>query len=328
MNKCVGCGVELQSDDKNKIGYAENSYQTLCERCFRIKHYNEYQSIDEEVIDFDEILNSINKTNDLVVLVIDVLNMGSNLNIIKEHLNNDTIIVLNKRDVLPKSISDEKLLDYINYLDIPYIDKIVISAKSNYNMDNLYQMINTYKKSKNVYIVGLTNAGKSTIVNRLIDNYSDSKLEVTTSMLPSTTIYNIEVNLNKDLTIIDTPGIIDEHSMINQVDYETMKDINPKKPIKPYSHQAKPNQYLVVENLLVILTKDNCNMTLFMSNKLKITKKYFQITLPNMAVYSFNVKAGDDIVINGLGFIKITCDTVVTITTLKGVNVYLRKSLI
>ena len=103
-----------------------------------------------------------------------------------EHLNNNIILILTKRDVLPKSVKDEKLLDYFNKYN--FIDKLVISSNKNYNFDELMSKINLYKKSKNVYVVGYTNAGKSTMLNKIIYNYTDLKNTITTSILPSTTL--------------------------------------------------------------------------------------------------------------------------------------------
>ena len=49
-------------------------------------------------------------------------------------------------------------------------------------------MIKKYKTTKNVYLVGNTNAGKSTLINKIIDNYSIDKAEITISSMPSTTL--------------------------------------------------------------------------------------------------------------------------------------------
>ena len=59
MIKCKGCGVTIQFDDSNAKGYInketydrriENNQSILCERCFRLKNYNEdiKVEIDEE----------------------------------------------------------------------------------------------------------------------------------------------------------------------------------------------------------------------------------------------------------------------------------------
>ncbi|MEC2490825.1 ribosome biogenesis GTPase YqeH, partial [Bacillus cereus] len=47
--KCIGCGVEIQTENKNEVGYAPASSlekeQVICQRCFRLKHYNEIQDV-------------------------------------------------------------------------------------------------------------------------------------------------------------------------------------------------------------------------------------------------------------------------------------------
>ena len=184
MNKCKGCGTLIDNND-------------LCERCFRIKHYNDYKVESKTNNDFIPILENINKTNDLVLLVVDLFNIGD-LSLIRKYLKNDILLVLTKRDLLPKSVSLDKLYNYDYKID--FIDKIIISSNKNYNFDELLEKINRYKKTNNIYVVGYTNAGKSTMINKLIYNYSDLKTEITTSPLPSTTLNTIEIKLN-DITL-------------------------------------------------------------------------------------------------------------------------------
>ena len=34
MTKCNGCGIELQDNDINSLGYTDNLSNKLCNRCF------------------------------------------------------------------------------------------------------------------------------------------------------------------------------------------------------------------------------------------------------------------------------------------------------
>ena len=211
MNKCQGCGVLCEN--------------TLCERCFRIKHYNDYKIVSKTNTDFIPILETINKSNDLVLLVVDLFNIAD-LSLIRKYMKNDLLLVLTKRDLLPKSVSYDKLYNYDYKID--YLDKIIISSNKNYNFDELLDKINKYKKSNNVYVVGFTNAGKSTMINKLIYNYSSNKTEITTSPLPSTTLNTIEIDLG-NFTLIDTPGLLSEGDIANYVSGNELKKIIPKK---------------------------------------------------------------------------------------------------
>ena len=307
MNKCRGCGELIENDG-------------LCERCFRIKHYNDYKIVSKSNNDFIPILKNIDN-NDLVLLVVDLFNIGD-LSLIRKYLKNDILLVLTKRDLLPKSVSFDKLYNY-DY-KINYIDKIIISSSKNYNFDELLNKINKYKKSNNVYVVGYTNAGKSTMINKLIYNYSDTKTEITTSPLPSTTLNTIEIKLN-GITLIDTPGLLDEGDISNYVSGEELKKIIPKKEIKPVTYQIKGNQTIVIDKYLQIEASD-IDLTFYMSNNLEI-KRYYKNIPTNLKKHIIEVNK-NDIVIKGLCFIKTNKKSVLNIYTLDNVLVFTRDSII
>ena len=109
-----------------------------------------------------------------------------------------------------------------------------------------------HQTSKNVYVVGHTNVGKSSLINKLIKNYSVNENELTISPLPSTTLNKIEIELNENLVLIDTPGLVDRGNLVNYIDNDLLKKINPKKEIKPKTFQIKKNQCLVIDNLFRI----------------------------------------------------------------------------
>ena len=325
MNKkCIGCGSILQSKDINKEGYIKDTDNNLCERCFRIRNYNDYKTIVKSNEEFFSILDNIKLKDDLVLLVVDLFNIPKKLSMLLEHLNNNIILILTKRDVLPKSVKDEKLLDYFNKYN--FIDKLVISSNKNYNFDELMSKINLYKKSKNVYVVGYTNAGKSTMLNKIIYNYTDLNMSLTTSILPSTTLNSIEVKINDNLTLIDTPGIISNGSMYDYLEPKVIKSVIPSKEIRPITYQIKSNQYIRI-NDFVIIESDNNNITLFVSNKLNVIRLYKK-PITNLNYRVINVKSGEDIVINGLGFIKVKKDGVFKVYIYENIEVFTRKSLI
>ena len=328
MNKCIGCGALLQTQNKNEIGYIIDTEKKLCERCFRIRNYGEYKTVSKQNSDFIEILKNIDKTKDLVVLVIDIFNLNQDLDIIKKHIKNDIIIVLSKKDILPKKINDEKIINYIKKYNIKAKDYIVISSKNNYNFDKLYQLINKNKKTKDVYIIGYTNAGKSTMINKLIYNYSNTFEEITTSILPSTTLNEIRIKINDELNIIDTPGILSKTSYYDILPGKELKKIIPKKEIKPISYQIKSKQYIIIDKY-AILELEKINIILFMSNTLSIKRQYSikEETLNKMTNEIIDIK-NNDIVINGLGFIKCVGEGKIKIYTNRKISIYTREHLI
>ena len=333
MNKkCLGCGVELQDENMLLDGYTVNLENDLCQRCFRLKNYGEYQATTKTNEEYQQILEAVGKTKDLVVYVTDVLNVEQDLYDIRKFLPNKILLVLNKRDVIPKSVKDEKLIQYFKDKYDFFNDIVVVSCEKNMNIDHLLNRIKFFQVTKQVYVVGHTNAGKSSLINKLIKNYSDSKQELTISPLPSTTLNLINIEINDYLTIIDTPGLIDEGSITNYVDNELLKVITPKKEIKTKTYQLRRGQSIIIGDLVRIdyVDGEKNSFTLYISNDIK-TKRIISSrhdVLKNLAKRTYQLPFNQDIVIKGLGFIKVVNRGVVDIYLNQRVETFLRDNLI
>ena len=311
IKKCTGCGITLQTEDINKEGYTENIDNELCLRCFKLKNYGEYKAVTLNNKDYTDILNSIPK-DALVVYLTSLLNINL------EYINkfNNVILVLTKKDLLPKSVQDYKLINYISNITNNYLD-ILLNKIKKYN-----------KSNKEIYFVGMTNSGKSTLINKLIKNYTDKQLEVTTSLYPSTTLNKIEINLD-NLKIIDTPGLLNEGSILNILSLKEIKKITPKKEIKPRSYQLKGKGSLVIEDYIRLDYYTNNNITIYIANNLNITKMtHNNPKLKECKKITFNLEKDKDIVIEDLCFIKFTKKGKVDIYTKYDINIYERNNLI
>lgn len=310
--KCLGCGNLLD----------DNYDKDLCERCFRLKYYGEYQVTNKSNIDYFKILDSISE-NDLVLYITSIFNI--NLEYLKKFKN--VIIVITKKDILPKSIKDLKIINYIKKHYGEY-DIEVISSVKNYNLDNLMDKIKKYNKNK-VYLVGNTNSGKSTLLNKMIINYSDNNPSITTSIYPSTTLDVINVNID-NITFIDTPGIIDEGSIINYIDNNTLKVITPKKEIKPRTYQINGKGSLIIENMIRLdYEVEIGSMTIYISNAVNIVRVGFNNNkLHELGKREFNLEKRKDIVITDLCFIKLIGLVKVQIYANSNIKIYERDNLI
>lgn len=328
MSKCIGCGAHLQDINKDNIGYTRNLNNDLCERCFRIRNYNDYKFVIKDNEDYIKILKNISKTNDLVVLVVDLFNISKDLNIMSKYISNDILLVLTKRDILPKSCYDKKFIEYFNNYNLNIIDSVIVSSTKNYNFDILFDKINNYKKSNNVYVVGFTNSGKSTLINKILYNYSNNNTLITTSSLPSTTIDSINVKVNDDLILIDTPGILDNGDIINYIDGSVLKRIIPKNEIKPITYQINNKENIYIDDLVIISIEGNTSATIYVSNKLNIRKNYREVKEENLVKSKLYIDDNCDLVIQGLGFIKFTKKSKVDIYLKEGISVFVRKNLI
>lgn len=336
MNKrCSGCGVLLQFDKPELEGYVEsNMYEksSICRRCFRLKFYGDYVFVNKSDEDYENILKRISKTGDLVVYMVDIFNISDELIHVDKLLSNPMILVLTKRDLLPRSVRDDKIIKYLDTYNLDVIDILSISSEKNYNIDLLHKIIMKHKKSNNIYVVGNTNAGKSSFINKMIRNYSTNKPMITTSMLPSTTLDFMEIKLNDKLTVIDTPGLIEEGNIVNSYDLMTLKRAIPKKEIKPRTYQIEPLHSLMIENLVQVDYKEGLrnSFTLYLSNEISVENinLNYNIKVSKHKSYSFDVKAGEDIVISGLGWIKIVNNAKIDVLVNEKVKVYKRVSII
>ena len=331
--KCQGCGVLLQDENILQEGYTTSLENDICQRCFRMKNYGEYQMVAKSNEEYLSILKSVGRTKDLVLYITDLLNVDKDIEVVRKAIPNKMILVLNKKDALPKSVKEEKLIAYFEEMGLNFEEIIVVSVNKNYNIDYLLKRIKYYQTSKNVYAVGHTNAGKSSLINKLIKNYSDRTQELTMSPLPSTTLNTITIEINDYLTLIDTPGLIDSGSILNVVDPRMVKKISPVKEIKPKTYQIKKNQSIIIEDFLRIdyVDGERNSFTLYISNDLKVKRLLNSSNkddLKDLSKKTYLVKYGEDLVISGLGFIKMVDKCEIDVYIDQNVDSFLRRNMI
>lgn len=306
MNKCMGCGVLTT----NK----------LCERCFRIRNYNEYKKVDVNYSDFLDSLTKINR-NDLVVLVVDLLNIPDSFNDIKSKINNKVILALNKFDLMPTN-NEERYIKYFDRYNLNIINTFCISTKNNHNIDSLYECIKN-NVTNNVYFIGYTNSGKSSLINKLIYNYSSNNTIITISYLANTTLDLIKIKLD-GFTLIDTPGIINDNS-INQLSDSVLKKLSKSKRIKPISYQIKTTQYITIENIIKVTTSND--IIIYTPSNIDVNRYYKDNSFNSIKEINYNITNTSDIVIPNIGFIKVKKGKI-KIEMANDIKIYVREPII
>jgi 30S ribosome assembly GTPase len=361
---CIGCGVEIQTENKEGMGYAPSSAlqkeEIICQRCFRLKHYNEVQDVPLTDDDFLKILNELGDSEGLIVKIVDIFDFnGSWLPGLHRFVGSNPILLIgNKVDLLPKSVKPSKLIHWMKHeasqLGLKPIDVQLVSAAKGQGITDAIEAIEHYRNGKDVYVVGCTNVGKSTFINRIIKHVSGEQDVITTSHFPGTTLDMIQIPLDDEESLIDTPGIINHHQMAHFVDKQDLKIITPKKEIKPRTFQLNPEQTLFFGGLarFDFMAGERQAFTCYFSNELSIhrtkiekadelyknhagellqpPRKDDMDTFPPLVRHEFRIKeAKTDIVFSGLGWITVN-DRGATIAAHvpKGVSVFLRKSLI
>lgn len=361
---CIGCGVKIQTENKEELGYAPKSSlekeDIVCQRCFRLKHYNEVQDVHLTDDDFLKILNELGKKDALIVKIVDIFDFnGSWLPGLHRFVGNNPILLIgNKVDLLPQSVKPNKLIHWMKgearELGLKPKDVFLISAGKGHFMQEVTDAIETYREGKDVYVVGCTNVGKSTFINRILKEVTGEGDVITTSHFPGTTLDTIEIPLSDGKSLVDTPGIINHHQMAHYVDKRDLKIITPKKEIKPKVYQLNEGQTLYFGGLARFdyISGGRHSFVCHFSNELEIHRTKLEKaddlyerhvgemltpprreqvdSFPELVRHEFTIKEGKtDIVFSGLGWITVNePGAKVAAFVPKGVHAMLRKSLI
>ncbi len=306
IKKCSGCGYALQSDNPHKLGYIPNinSKNTLCQRCFKIIHYNDAK-VASLKIDEEEILNVINNSDNHALFLIDFLNINKKTIKLFHKIKRPKTLLISKCDIIPYSFNKNKIINWLSdYYKIDN-DIIFISALKNTNISTLINYLYA-KEIKVAYLLGFTNVGKSSLVNSIVKYQDLDYKAITTSLIPNTTLDFMNIKINKDLTIIDSPGFLLNKNIYDNNDLDFIKKVNPKKFLKPITFQLKENTSILIEDKIRIDNLENKNnLTFYLSNQLKLTKVYNNERLKNLKYKEIEIPKNSDIVILGLGFINV-----------------------
>ncbi|WP_400242562.1 ribosome biogenesis GTPase YqeH [Niallia sp. JL1B1071] len=361
---CIGCGVAIQTENKKELGYAPSSSlekeEVICQRCFRLKHYNEVQDVSLTDDDFLKILNEIGKSDSLIVKLVDIFDFnGSWLPGLHRFTGKNKVLLIgNKVDLLPKSVKQQKVINWMKKeakdLGLRPEDVYLVSAERGKNVKEVLEAIDYHRNGKNVYVVGCTNVGKSTFINRILKEVSGEENVITTSHFPGTTLDIIEIPLSDGKFLVDTPGIINHHQMAHFVDKKDLKVITPKKEIKARIFQLNDKQTLYFGGLarFDFVKGDRSSFVCYFSNEIMIHRTKLEnadelykkhagelLTPPNreqmdefpeLVRHDFSIKEPKtDIVFSGLGWITVNEPNIqVSVYVPKGVHAMLRKSLI
>lgn len=364
--QCIGCGAMIQTEEPNGIGYLPNGALTkgiekgefYCQRCFRLRNYNELQDVAISDDVFLEKLNQIAEDDAFVIKVVDIFDVeGSIISGLSRFIGRQPFVVLaNKVDLLPKVTNLRRLKHWIrvvmNANDLYPKEVLLASATKSGSLKELTQIIEREIKRRNVYIVGVTNVGKSTLINQLISYYGGEKSIVTTSNHPGTTLDLIEIPMNEDHAIVDTPGIIRRSQLAHYLSREELKKVLPTKPLKPKTYQLNAEQtiflggiaridfvkgpraaftYYVSNDLYIHRTKLSEADTLYEKHKgelLSPPSTEHLASFPTLIAKDIKLNKNEDVAISGLGWFTVNESVNLRVWVPKGVTVSIRESII
>lgn len=218
---CSGCGAQLQCNDKQKEGFVDarkfkllNKQElnfTICFRCEFLKTKKKILNLTSNSIDYDNFIlkKIISNKKAHVVILIDLLDLPNSIydgwsKLIQENSSLDIILLGNKFDLLPntgpkfehsviKSLSYQCLKKGLKGPQIKHVD--IISAKTGFNLERVIsKFFEFWNDEGDVYLLGMANAGKSVLFNKLLSSdycrplASEALIRATTSFWPGTTL--------------------------------------------------------------------------------------------------------------------------------------------
>ena len=270
MSKCIGCGITLQTDYPDELGYTNKITSKYCARCFKTINYN--AEIKVKGPDNLKIIKKINKMGLYTIFITDLLSINKSLIDIFHMIKNDKILIINKCDIIPDNLKLEYLEENIrriyNIKDVKFI-----SAKKKLYLDSIVSLIELHK---DVIICGETSSGKSTLINNLVNS------NLTTSKYSNTTLDFIKIKSGV-YTLYDTPGLI----VSNTFSYDKINVL-----IKKLS-----KEFTITINDLKL--RGSGNITCFFKENVSISSKKEGIALKN----EYIIDKPKDIIISGNGFI-------------------------
>jgi len=341
MKKCRGCGIELQNEYPDKPGYVDDLNRDYCQRCFRLTHYGDTKYLKTNFVTNEKIFDIYSKyKNELFFVIIDVLDALTlkQDDLLETFKNYNIVLVINKTDLLPANINYAKIEQIFSKIlfdlnaKYPNIKGCILSNKfENKFNENFFNMLNEFNVQKIVF-AGRANAGKSTLINKLICSNT-----ITTSLYPGTTLEDIEIDF-RGFIFVDTPGLVDKNNYSTYLNAEKYKLAKIDKTIKPQVFQFYEPQSYLYEGLLRVDIKPfkNGSITFYINNNNEIhrtkhdnadnyyEKHYneFKLRVKPLSKTCFHITDQETFVIKGLGLFKVNGECDIQIYSLSDVQLY------
>ncbi|CAJ0585810.1 unnamed protein product, partial [Mesorhabditis spiculigera] len=226
-HNCGGCGANFHCKDSSLPGFVplevlekvdrnkKAAESQLCKRCHLLKHHNFLLNVNVCPVDYKSMMSHLKmKEEALILLIVDVTDIPGSIhrqlpNIIGS--KKPMIVVANKVDLLPpdarggylkrfKMVVEEAIRDAGFADQFNILHTALVSAKTGYGVEDLITEIHMkwtnarMSMRADLYLVGCTNAGKSTLFNAFLQSdlckvrAVDLIERATTSLWPGTTI--------------------------------------------------------------------------------------------------------------------------------------------
>ncbi|QHX35912.1 30S ribosome assembly GTPase [Spiroplasma sp. TIUS-1] len=274
-NSCLGCGVSLQTTNENKNGYILNENNKYCLSCFKLKNYGQYTQKIIDTNEINKIIDSVieNASNSRIYYLIDLFNLHTSINFeILEKLNKnnvETVFIINKVDLFRDISNLEKITDFfVEYIKNLGFKEPMFLIMNNSSKKLIAELILVIQEcNKNQYFIGVSNSGKSTMINSMLKELYNNN-QIVESYIPNTTEKIIPLSIeNKE--VFDTPGFSRDFSILKNIDPSFLREFNPEKRIKQFTFQLNDGHSIVLDTLFGISVESTVkvNIHIYVSKK-------------------------------------------------------------
>uniref|UniRef100_A0A7S4NA62 CP-type G domain-containing protein n=1 Tax=Odontella aurita TaxID=265563 RepID=A0A7S4NA62_9STRA len=303
----MGLDLAELSSDKKKV---------ICRRCHRLQNFGDVEDnlrpgwTEEPLLSqeaFRDLLRPIRDKECVVVALVDLFDFSGSVLPELDAIAGDNPVVLaaNKADLLPTKMGQTRAENWVRreleYLGVKSIGNFggavrLVSCKSGFGMSSLLNKVRSLAEERecDVYVVGSANAGKSTLINHILDKNDEKKLayklgkkklkkragnanarkgDVTVSPLPGTTLKFIKVDLGNGVKLYDTPGLLVPGTMTQRLTPAELKIVVPKKEVEPVTFRVASGKCVLVGGLARIEVTGNSKpflFTFFVANDIKL----------------------------------------------------------
>ncbi len=268
--RCYKCGVVLQSLDVDKKGYIPASVATretlsthvlYCQNCFEeMKKLNSGElskSVDKQTL---KILDDAVATDAVIIWVVDLFafNGTFKMDLVSKLKGLKIMVIGTKYDLFnAKRHSKENFERYLiarfNEVGIEPANVLIIGNDDSYDPKSLVNSIHELRQGHDVYMIGTSMSGKTSLVNRMMKNYENNfRWTIKTEYYPGTTLKVLEIPLSNSSFLYELPGLSLDTSIISKVEKDVQKVITPKKSVKETSIKLSQDEAVFFGGLITV----------------------------------------------------------------------------
>ncbi|KLU40356.1 MAG: hypothetical protein AA931_01745 [Peptococcaceae bacterium 1109] len=331
--RCRGCGANLQTENPGEYGYIPpkrlgetDDDDLVCQRCFRIIHYNKDELGPVLATASSQALEEGVAWSDHVALVVDLLDFDAGLPsaLLESVSARPLLVVANKQDLLPKKTTAAEVAlwakNRLRQLGVE-AEVQVVSALNGFGFAGLAQWIEA--RQPKLLFAGVTNVGKSHVLSRLLGMRLGRKqqyaVKPTVSAYPGTTVSWSRWWLSGGIELADSPGFVPEGRLSDMLCPACARELIPSRTLSSKLYPIAPGQMMHIPGRATVVCQESTPGALLIGycgsgvsweksserHLAKWTREFDgHCPIQNWEEHTVTVPRNCDLIIHGLGWIS------------------------